>query len=91
MASKSFNKQVKKSFNSETKIKRALDQLDTAVQAWYAEHNPQNTSHYASVCICDYPTVSLKEEDIHVVRCTLQTDENGDQYTDVVSSKQRGI
>lgn len=67
---------------SEKKIKRALAALDTAVQEWYAEHNPNNKEHYASVHICDYPG-----DKIHASRCTLQTDTTGDNYTDIYSSK----
>lgn len=66
----------------EQKIKRALTQLDNAVQEWYAKHNPNNKDHYASVHICDYP-----EDKIHASRCTLQADAKGDSYIDIVSSK----
>ena len=79
MASKSFNKGG--FMTSEKKIRRALAALDTAVQEWYAEHNPGNKSHYASAHICDY------EEGIHASRITLQTDVEGDNYTDICSSK----
>lgn len=67
---------------SEQKIKRALSALDSAVQEWYAEHNPKNRNHYASAHICDYP-----EEGLHASRVTLQTDIEGENYTDIVSSK----
>ena len=68
--------------NSEKKIRRALSALDTAVQAWYAEHNPENKSHYASAHICDYP-----EDGLHASRITLQTDIEGESYTYITSSK----
>jgi hypothetical protein len=66
---------------SEQKIKRALSALDSAVQAWYAEHNPENKNHYATVHICDYP------EGLHASRVTLQIDVEGEHYADIVSSK----
>lgn len=66
----------------EQKIKRALTQLDNAVQEWYTKRNPSNKDHYASVHICDY-----SEDNIHASRCTLQADETGDNYIDIVSSK----
>lgn len=66
---------------SEQKIKRALAALDSAVQAWYAEHNPKNKSHYASAHICDY------EEGYHASRITLQADVEGEDYVDIVSSR----
>lgn len=66
---------------SEQKIKRALAALDSAVQEWYAEHNPENKSHYGSVHICDY------ERGVHASRITLQTDAIGENYTDIVSSR----
>ena len=70
----------------EQKIKRALAALDTAVQEWYAQHNPGNKDHYASVHVCDYDGGA-----IHASRCTLQVDEAGDSYADIESSKQRGF
>lgn len=66
---------------AETKIKRALAALDSAVQEWYAEHNPGNRDHYASAHICDY------EDGIHASRITLQTDVDGQHYKDIYSSK----
>lgn len=66
---------------SEQKIKRALAALDSAVQEWYAEHNPENPNHYASAHICDY------EDGIHASRITLQSDVAGEHYRDIVSSK----
>jgi hypothetical protein len=67
--------------NSEKKIRRALAALDTAVQEWYAEHNPENKNHYASVHIGDY------EDGIHASHVTLQTDVAGENYKDIYSSK----
>lgn len=66
---------------SETKIKRALAALDSAVQEWYAEHNPENKNRYASAHICDY------EKGLHASRVTLQTDIDGLSYKDIYSSK----
>lgn len=70
-----------KSSNSEKKIRRALAALDSAVQAWYAEHNPENKDRYASAHICDY------EGGLHASRITLQTDVAGESYKDIYSSK----
>jgi len=67
------------------KIKRALSALDSAVQEWYAEHNPENKSHYASVHICDYS--EGKCVGLHASRITLQTDIEGENYVDITSSK----
>lgn len=67
---------------TEQKIKRALAALDSAVQEWYAEHNPENKNHYASAHICDYP-----EEGLHASRITLQADVEGEHYKDIPSSK----
>lgn len=66
---------------SEQKIKRALAALDSAVQEWYAEHNPENKNRYASAHICDYG------KDHHASRATLQTDVDGQSYKDIYSSK----
>lgn len=55
---------------SEQKVKRALTALDTAVQEWYAEHNPENTEHYAVATI-------FNGEGYHVCRTTLNTDPAG--------------
>lgn len=63
------------------KIKRALAALDSAVQEWYAECNPENPAHYASAHICDY------EDGIHASRITLQIDVKGEEYRDICSSK----
>ena len=67
---------------AETKIKRALAALDSAVQEWYAEHNPENTNHYGSAHICDYP-----ENNLHASRITLQADVEGKHFVDITSSK----
>ena len=67
---------------AEQKIKRALSALDSAVQEWYAKHNPENKSHYASAHICDYP-----EDGLHASRIALQTDIEGEHYVDITSSK----
>lgn len=66
---------------SEQKIKRALAALDSAVQEWYAEHNPENKSRYAAAHISDY------EEGYHASRVTLQIDAKGMNYRDICSSK----
>lgn len=66
---------------SEQKVKRALAALDSAVQEWYAEHNPENKSRYAAVCISDYAG------GLHASRITLQTDISNEHYTDIYSSK----
>ena len=68
--------------NSEKKVRRALSALDTAVQAWYAEHNPKNKDHYASATIMDD-----MECDIHVSRITLNSDPEGKCYIDIQSPK----
>ena len=65
----------------EQKVRRALAALDTAVQEWYVKYNPENKACYASAHICTY------EDGIHASRITLQTDVNGQDYTDVYSSK----
>ena len=69
---------------SEAKVKKALAQLDTAVQAWYAEHNPENAMRYASVGIFDDPDIG------HSSRITLNSDPAGDIFVDMVSSKHTG-
>lgn len=65
---------------AETRVKRALAQLDTAVQAWYAEHNPKNTEHYASASFMDNPEVNY-----HVARITLN-DAKGN-FIDIKSTR----
>ncbi len=80
MASKSSNRQERK-LTPEQKIKRVLAVLDSVVQEWYAENNPGNKSHYASVHICDY------EDGIHASRITLIRDSEGEHYKVIASSK----
>ena len=62
---------------SKQKVKRALKALDTAVQERYAEHNPENTEHYADATIfnCD--------EGYHVCRITLNTDPAGKEFCEL--------
>lgn len=60
---------------SEQKVKRALTALDTAVQAWYAEHNPENTEHYA-----DASFLASTEDGYRVCRITLNTDPAGKEF-----------
>lgn len=67
---------------TEQKIKRALAQLDTAIQAWYAEHNPKNTEHYASVTFMNNP-----EDNYHVSRITLNSDAAGHEFVDIKSTR----
>ena len=67
---------------SEQKIKRALAALDTAVQEWYAEHNPENKEHYASASFMDCP-----EDIAHISRITLNSDPEGKSFFDIQSSK----
>ena len=71
--------------NSEKKIRRALSALDTAVQEWYAEHNPENKEHYASATILD----SEEKGSYHASRITLNSDPEGKEFIDVESPKQR--
>ena len=86
MASKSSKTAVKKYSNSEKKVRRALALLDSAVQEWYAEHNPNNKQHYATVHIADYP-----DDNIHASRVTMNSDVEGSVFVDLISSKQRGL
>lgn len=37
------------------RLKKAIAALDKAVQAWYKEHDPENTQRYATVHIRTYP------------------------------------
>lgn len=71
---------------SDQKIKRALAQLDTAVQEWYAEHNPKNTEHYASVAF-----INDVEGNHHISRITLNKDAEGKVFIDIASSRQGAI
>lgn len=59
---------------SEQKVERALAALDTAVQEWYAEHNPENTEHYADATILNVG------EGYHSCRITLTTDPAGKEF-----------
>lgn len=70
---------------SEQKLKRALMALDTAVQAWYAEHNPKNKEHYASTAIFDDP-----EEGYHICRITLNSDPEGRVFIDIRGGRGKG-
>lgn len=67
---------------AETKIKRALAALDSAVQEWYFEHNPENKEHYASATFLDNT-----EDGIHASRITLNSDPAGTEFIDIWSSK----
>lgn len=64
---------------SEQKVKRALTALDTAVHEWYAEHNPENTEHYADASICD-----SDKDGYRVCRITLNTDPAGKVFYDII-------
>lgn len=66
---------------SEQKVKRALAQLDSAVQEWYAEHAPSREDRYASATIMDGV-----EDKWHASRITLNNDK-GD-FVEIKSSKQ---
>lgn len=63
---------------TEQKVKRALTALDTAVQAWYAEHNPENKEHYASSSF-----ITSNEDGYHVSRITLNSDPAGKVFVDI--------
>lgn len=63
---------------SEQKVKRALTALDTAVQEWYAEHNPENKEHYA-----DASFFASIEDGYRVCRITLNTDPAGKVFYDI--------
>ena len=67
---------------SEKKIRRALAALDTAVQAWYTEHNPKNKEHYASATFLD-------SDGYHASRITLNSDLEGKEFIDIQSTRQR--
>lgn len=67
---------------TEQKVKRALAQLDTAIQAWYAEHNPENTERYASATFLDNT-----EDNYHVSRITLNSDAAGREFVDIKSTR----
>ena len=61
---------------SKQKVKRALTALDTAVQEWYAEHNPENKEHYADATI-------FNDDEHHVCRITLNSDPAGKVFYDI--------
>ena len=63
---------------SEQKVRRALSALDTAVQAWYAEHNPENKEHYA-----DASFINNDADGYHVCRITLNSDPEGTEFVDI--------
>lgn len=63
---------------TEQKVKRALTALDTAVQAWYAEHNPENTEHYASSSF-----ITSDADEYRVCRITLNTDPEGKEFCEI--------
>lgn len=67
---------------SEQKVKRALMALDTAVQEWYAEHNPENTEHYADATI-----LNNSEGGYHVCRITLNTDPAGKEFYELTGGR----
>lgn len=64
---------------SEQKIKRALAQLDDAIQAWYAEHNPKNKECYACA------TFMNCDDDWHASRVTLNNAKG--EFIDIVSKR----
>ena len=66
---------------SEQKVKRALAALDTAVQEWYAEHNPKNTEHYADA------TIFNVDEGYHACRITLNTDPAGKEFYEITRGR----
>ena len=66
---------------SEQKVKRALTALDTAVQEWYAEHNPENTEHYADA------TIFNGDEGYHSCRITLNTDPAGKEFYELTGGR----
>lgn len=63
---------------SEQKVKRALAALDTAVQEWYAEHNPENKEHYADATI-----LNSSDSDYHACRITLNSDPAGKEFHEI--------
>lgn len=67
---------------SEQKVKRALTALDTAVQEWYAEHNPENKEHYASASI-----FASDEDGYRVCRITLNTDPEGKVFYELTGGR----
>lgn len=67
---------------SEQKLKRALAALDSAVQEWYAEHNPKNQDRYGVATF-----MNVGDGD-HASRITLNSDPKGTKFIDIASSKQ---
>ena len=59
------------------KIQRALRALDTAVQEWYQENNPDNKERYADA------TIFETDDGYHVRRITLNSDAEGKQFIDI--------
>lgn len=66
---------------SEQKVKRALTALDTVVQEWYAEHNPENKEHYADA------TIFNDDEGYRMCRITLNTDPVGKVFYDITGGR----
>lgn len=64
------------------RLKKAVATLDRAVQAWYKEHDPENTQRYATVHIRTYPY-----EKAHASNATLRCT-NG-KFIDFISPLQR--
>lgn len=62
---------------SEQKVKRALAALDTAVQAWYVEHNPENKEHYADASLI------IGDDGYRVCRITLNSDPAGKVFIEI--------
>lgn len=60
------------------KIKRALAALDSAVQEWYTEHNPENKEHYA-----DATFINNDADGYHVCRITLNSDSESKEFVDI--------
>jgi hypothetical protein len=63
-------------YSSEQKIKRALSALDSAVQEWYAEHNPENKEHYADASF-------MLNDGYCVCRITLNSDPAGKVFLEI--------
>jgi len=80
MASKSSKSAQAK---TEQAVRRALAQLDTAVQKWYAENNPGNKEHYASATFL----TNTEEDNYHVSSITLNSDAEGREFVDIKSRR----
>lgn len=63
------------------RLKKAVATLDRAVQAWYKEHDPENTQRYASVHIRTYPYTKNHASNVTLL-CT------DDEYIDFISPLQ---